>query len=157
SVSHEHRAERRMALKHQEVPGHERSQSGSAYGQQKRGDCRPHASGNHVTLNLKRAHPPGAIYRKTGTLLEALLDAGIAASVGSKGYAFDNELAETVIGLYKAEVINHRGPWHGLADVERGTMEWVHWFNTERSYENLGYKSPAEYEMTYHQGSQAAA
>jgi len=88
---------------------------------------------------------------------EALLDAGIAASVGSKGDAFDNALAETINGLYKAEVINHLGPWHGLADVERATMEWVHWFNTERSYENLGYKSPAEYEMTYHQGSQAAA
>lgn len=71
--------------------------------------------------------------------------------------AFDNALAETINGFYKTEVINHLGPWHGLADVERATMEWVHWFNTERSYENLGYKSPAEYEMTYHQGSQAAA
>src|SRR5690625_7126223 len=85
---------------------------------------------------------------------EALLDAGIAASVGSKGDAFDNALAETINGLYKTEVINHLGPWRGLADVERATMEWVHWFNTERSYENLGYKSPAEYEMAYHQRSE---
>jgi transposase InsO family protein len=88
---------------------------------------------------------------------QALLEAGVAASVGSKGDAYDNALAETINGLYKAEVINHLGPWRSLADVERATMEWVHWFNTERSYEKLGYISPAQFEMAYYQTSQAAA
>ena len=61
-----------------------------------------------------------------------------------------NALAESVIGLYKAEVIHRGGPWHGFDDVEYATLEWVAWFNTQRLLEPLGYLPPAEYEEQYH-------
>ena len=83
-----------------------------------------------------------------------LLDAGIAASVGSRGDSYDNALAETIIGLYKAEVIDRRGPWRGLADVELATMEWVWWFNHRRLLEPLGYVPPVEFEARYYQQQQ---
>ena len=71
------------------------------------------------------------------------------------GDAYDNALAETVIGLYKTEVIHRRGPWRGFEDVKYATLEWVAWFNTRRLLGPLGYVSPAEYEeMLY--GSQRA-
>lgn len=69
---------------------------------------------------------------------DRLLDAGIVASVGSRGDAYDNALAETINGLYKAEVIHHLGPWKGLEDVEYATLEWVAWYNTQRLMEPLG-------------------
>lgn len=81
---------------------------------------------------------------------ERLEEAGIAASVGSKGDSYDNALAETVNGLYKAEVIHHRGPWRNRASVEWATLEWVHWYNTDRLYGPLGYISPAEAEENYY-------
>ena len=80
---------------------------------------------------------------------ERLADAGIEASVGSRGDSYDNALAETVIGLYKAEVIFHAGPWRGLEQVELATLDWVHWFNTERLLAPLGYVPPAEFEEQY--------
>lgn len=89
---------------------------------------------------------------------ERLASAGIAASVGSKGDSYDNALAETIIGLYKAEVIHHLGPWTSVSAVELATLEWVHWFNHHRLLEPLGYIPPAEYEQAYHrQQGQAAA
>lgn len=63
---------------------------------------------------------------------DRLLAAGIASSVGSRGDAYDNALAETINGLYKAEVIHHQGPWKGLDDVEYATLEWVAWYNSQR-------------------------
>jgi transposase InsO family protein len=81
---------------------------------------------------------------------ERLADAGIAPSVGSRGDSYDNALAESVIGLYKAEVIHRDGPWRGFGDVEYATLEWVAWFNTQRLLEPLGYLPPAEYEAQYH-------
>ena len=66
--------------------------------------------------------------------------------VGSRGDAYDNALAESVIGLFKTEVIHHGGPWRRLDDVEYATLEWVAWFNTCRLMEPLGYVPPAEYE-----------
>jgi transposase InsO family protein len=81
---------------------------------------------------------------------ERLADAGIAPSVGSRGDSYDNALAESVIGLYKAEVIHRDGPWRGFDDVEYATLEWVAWFNTQRLLEPLGYLPPAEYEARYH-------
>jgi len=81
---------------------------------------------------------------------ERLADAGIAPSVGSRGDSYDNALAESVIGLYKAEVIHRDGPWRGFDDVESATLEWVAWFNTQRLLEPLGYLPPAEYEAKYH-------
>ena len=81
---------------------------------------------------------------------ERLAEAGIEGSVGSRGDSYDNALAETLIGLYKTEVIHHSGPWRGLDDVEYATLEWVAWFNTERLLEPIGYLPPAEYEEQFH-------
>jgi transposase InsO family protein len=82
---------------------------------------------------------------------ERLAEAGAAPSVGSVGDAYDNALAESVIGLYKTEVIRRRGPWRSFDDVEFATLEWVAWFNTQRLLEPLGYVPPAEFEATYHE------
>jgi putative transposase len=76
---------------------------------------------------------------------DRLADAGIAPSVGSRGDAYDNALAESVIGLFKMEVIRRRGPWRHLEAVEFATLEWVDWFNHRRLLEPLGYVPPAEY------------
>jgi putative transposase len=81
---------------------------------------------------------------------DRLEEAGIEPSVGSRGDAYDNALAETINGLYKAEVIYHLGPWKGLEDVEYATLEWVAWYNSQRLMEPLGYLPPAEYEEQYH-------
>jgi transposase InsO family protein len=80
---------------------------------------------------------------------ERLLEAGIEPSVGSRGDSYDNALAETVIGLFKTEVIRQRGPWRGFDDVEFATLEWVWWFNHQRLLEPLGYLPPAEFEAQY--------
>jgi transposase InsO family protein len=81
---------------------------------------------------------------------ERLAEAGIEPSVGSKGDSYDNALAESVIGLFKTEVIRRDGPWRGLEDVEYATLEWVAWFNTQRLLEPLGYLPPAEYEEAFY-------
>ena len=81
---------------------------------------------------------------------DRVLEAGAAPSVGSVGDAYDNALAESVIGLYKTEVIRRRGPWRRFEDVEYATLEWVAWFNTQRLLEPLGYVPPAEFEEQYH-------
>jgi len=81
---------------------------------------------------------------------ERLAEAGIEPSVGSRGDSYDNALAESVIGLFKTEVIRRDGPWRGLDDVEYATLEWVAWFNTQRLLEPLGYLPPAEYEEQFH-------
>lgn len=90
---------------------------------------------------------------------ERLSEAGIEPSVGSRGDSYDNALAETVIGLYKTEVIYHDGPWRGLEHVEYATLEWVAWFNAQRLLEPLGYVPPMEYEEHFHrtQAAQPAA
>ena len=80
---------------------------------------------------------------------ERLAEAGGATSVGSRGDSYDNALAETIIGLYKTELIRRRGPWKGIDDVEYGTLEWVDWFNYRRLLEPIGYVPPAEFEATY--------
>lgn len=77
---------------------------------------------------------------------ERLAEAGIAPSVGSLGDSFDNALAETVIGLFKTEVIRRRGPWRSLEAVEFATLEWVHWFNHRRLLGPIGHVPPAEAE-----------
>lgn len=88
---------------------------------------------------------------------ERLAEAGIEPSVGSRGDSYDNALAESVIGLFKTELIRQTGPWRGLDDVEYATLEWVAWFNTQRLLEPLGYLPPAEYEEQYHRASAAQA
>jgi putative transposase len=86
-----------------------------------------------------------------------LADAGITPSVGSKGDSYDNALAETVNGLYKAELIRRRGPWRSVAEVERATAEWVAWWNNGRLHGACGRMTPAEYEAAWHQRQAAAA
>ena len=82
---------------------------------------------------------------------ERLAEAGAQPPVGSVGDSYDNALAESIIGLYKTEVIHHRGPWRGLDDVEYATLEWVDWFNNSRLLEPIGNIPPAELEAQYHQ------
>jgi transposase InsO family protein len=81
---------------------------------------------------------------------ERLAEAGIEPSVGSKGDSYDNALAETINGLYKAELIHRRGPWKTRESVELATLEWVSWFNHHRLMEPLGYIPPAEAEANYY-------
>lgn len=82
---------------------------------------------------------------------DRLADAGIEPSVGSRGDSYDNALAESVIGLFKTEVIQRRGPWRTVETVEFATLEWVDWFNTRRLLEPIGYVPPAEYEVRYYE------
>jgi putative transposase len=81
---------------------------------------------------------------------ERLEEAGIETSVGSRGDSYDNALAESVIGLYKTEVIRHEGPWKNLDGVEYGTLEWVDWFNHTRLLEPIGDIPPSEFEQEYY-------
>jgi transposase InsO family protein len=81
---------------------------------------------------------------------ERLAEAGIEPSVGSVGDSYDNALAETINGLYKAEVIHRRGPWRAFEAVEFATLEWVDWFNNRRLLEPIGNIPPAEAEERYY-------
>ena len=81
---------------------------------------------------------------------DRVLAAGVALSVGSVGDAYDNALAESVIGRYTTEVIRRRGPWRGFEDVEYATLEWVAWCNTQRLLAPVGSVLPAEFEEQYH-------
>ena len=81
---------------------------------------------------------------------ERLTEAGLVPSVGSVGDSFDNALAETINGLYKAEVIWRRGPWRSAQAVEFATLEWVDWFNNRRLLEPIGHVPPAEAEAAYY-------
>ena len=81
---------------------------------------------------------------------ERLAEAGIEPSVGSVGDSYDNALAETINGLYKAEVIHRRGPWRSFEAVEYATLEWVDWFNHRRLLEPIGNIPPAEAEDQFY-------
>jgi transposase InsO family protein len=81
---------------------------------------------------------------------ERLAEAGIEPSVGSRGDSYDNALAETINGLYKAELIHRRAPWKSTESVELATLEWVSWFNHHRLLEGIGYIPPAEAEENYY-------
>jgi transposase InsO family protein len=81
---------------------------------------------------------------------ERLAEAGVEPSVGSKGDSYDNALAETINGLYKAELIHRRAPWKTLEAVELATLEWVSWFNHDRLLAPIGYIPPAEAEANYY-------
>ena len=81
---------------------------------------------------------------------ERLADAGVVASVGSRGDSYDNALAESFNGLYKTEVIRRHGPWRGLDDVEYATLEYVDWFNQRRLHGEIGMIPPAEFEAIYY-------
>ena len=81
---------------------------------------------------------------------ERLAANDIVASVGSRGDSFDNALAETIIGLYKTELVRNKRPWRGLDDLELATLEWVDWFNHRRLFHELGRIPPAEYETNHY-------
>ena len=88
---------------------------------------------------------------------ERLSEAGVAPSVGRRGDSYDNALAESVIGLYKTEVIERAGPWRGVEAVELATLEWVDWFNHRRLMAPIGYVPPVECEERYHRRLTAPA
>ena len=81
---------------------------------------------------------------------ERLAEAGMEPSADSRGDSYDNALAETVIRLFKTEVIRRRGPWRSLEDVELATVEWVWWFNYHRLLGPIGHVPPAEFEEAYY-------
>ena len=88
---------------------------------------------------------------------ERLAEAGIEPSVGSRGDSYDNALAESINGLYKAELIHRRAPWKTPEAVELATLEWVSWFNHHRLLEPIGYIPPAEAEANYHRSFRSQA
>jgi putative transposase len=88
---------------------------------------------------------------------ERLATAGVERSVGSVGDSYDNALAESIIGLFKTEVIWHRGPWRSIDAVEYAALEWVDWFNNRRLLEPIGYVPPAEYEQAWYEAQQSQA
>jgi transposase InsO family protein len=88
---------------------------------------------------------------------ERLAEVGIEPSVGSVGDSYDNALAESVIGLYKTELIRRRGPWRSLEAVEFATLEWIDWFNNRRLLEPIGNVPPAEIEEVYYRSQKAQA
>jgi putative transposase len=87
---------------------------------------------------------------------ERLDEAGVAASVGSRGDSYDNALAETVNGLYKAELIRRQGPWRTADQVELATAAWVEWWNQRRLHSACGYLPPVESEAMYYREQGAA-
>ena len=81
---------------------------------------------------------------------ERLAEERAVTSVGSRGDIYDNALAESVIGLYKSELIFNRGPWRTVEDVELATLGWVHWWNTSRLHSAIGNVPPAEFEAAHY-------
>jgi putative transposase len=81
---------------------------------------------------------------------ERLADAGAVRSVGSRGDSYDNALAESVVGLFKTELIRMKGPWRTLEQVELATAQWVDWYNQRRLHNSIGNLPPAEYEAAYY-------
>jgi hypothetical protein len=96
---------------------------------------------------LRRPLEPGQYLSIRYT--ERLAEAGAVTSVGSRGDSYDNALAETIIGLYKTELVRRRGPWKGIDDLEYATLEWVDWFNHRRLLEPIGHVPPAEFEAAF--------
>jgi transposase InsO family protein len=88
---------------------------------------------------------------------ERLVEAGIDPSVGSVGDSYDNALMESLIGLFKAELIHQRGPWRSLVAVEIATLEWVSWYNNTRLLGPIGHVPPAEFEESYHRNQPSLA
>ena len=121
------------------------------------------ASGS-LRTDLARDHTGGLVHHSDRgsqylsiRYTERLAEAGIEPSVRSVGDAYDNALAETVIGLDKTEVIHKRGPWRNLDSVEFATLEWVDWFNNRRLLKPIGDIPPVEFEQVYYQNQEAQA
>ena len=103
----------------------------------------------------RRAPPKGGAISRALAPIPSSSARGIAPSVGSRGDAYD-ALAESVIGLFKTEVIRRLGPWRHLEAVEFATLTWVDWFNTQRLLEPIGYVPPAEFEARYYEQAAVA-
>lgn len=88
---------------------------------------------------------------------DRLAENGIAPSVGNAGDSYDNAMAESIIGLYKTEVIRPNGPWRSIDAVEIATLDWVDWYNTRRLMEPLGYRTPDEVESEYYEAVESRA
>jgi len=88
---------------------------------------------------------------------ERLADAGAVRSVGSRGDSYDNALAESVVGLFKTELIRMKGPWRTLEQVELAAAEWIDWYNNRRLHSSIGDLPPAEYEAAYYAERKASA
>jgi transposase InsO family protein len=95
-------------------------------------------------------HSDGGVQYVSIKYTERLADAGVEPSVGSVGDSYDNALAESVIGLFKTEVIHRHGPWRSFEAVEFAALEWVDWFNTRRLIEPIGNMPQAEAENRYY-------
>ena len=87
---------------------------------------------------------------------ERLAATGVVNSVGSRGDSYDNAMAESIIGLYKTELVRNKGPWRGLDDLELATLEWVDWFNHRRLFEDHGRIPPAEFEAMFYRHTVSA-
>ena len=87
---------------------------------------------------------------------DRLAEVGVVASVGSRGDSYDNAMAESFNGLYKTELIYHRGPWKGLEDIEWATLTYIDWFNNRRLHGEIGMLPPAEFEATYYRQDDTA-
>ena len=103
----------------------------------------------------------GLVHRDAGSrytsirYTDRLVEAGLQASIGTVGDSYDNALAETVNGLYKAELVSWDGPWRGADDLELATLGWVDWFNHTRIHSSLNYATPAEVEAEYYRHNHA--
>jgi putative transposase len=107
------------------------------------------ARAGHSIQGLVHHSDAGSQYTSI-SYTERLAEAGVKPSIGSVGDSYDNAMAESIIGLFKTEVIRRRGPWRNLDDVEIATLEWVDWFNNRRLFEALGNIPPAEAEATHY-------
>ena len=114
-----------------------------------------YARGHNALTGLVHHSDQGVQYLSM-RYTDRLAGAGIAPSVGSQGDAYDNALAESVIGLYKTEVIRRRGPWRSVEAVEFATLDWVDWFNMRRLLGPIGDVPPAEFEAQYYQQAAVA-
>ena len=85
---------------------------------------------------------------------DRLAAAGALASIGSVGDSYDNAMAESIIGLFKTELVRWEGPWRGLGDLELAVLGWVDWYNHTRLYEALEYRTPAAVEAEYYRSIQ---
>jgi putative transposase len=104
---------------------------------------------NHLRLEVLRRPFDSAQYLSI-RYTQRLAVEGAVASVGSRGDSYDNAMAESIIGLYKSELITMRGPWRSVEDVELATLSWVHWWNTSRLHSAIGDLPPVEFEAAHY-------
>ena len=110
----------------------------------------------HESLDGLVHHSDRGVQYLSIVYTERMAAEGAVTSVGSRGDSYDNAMAESVIGLYKSELIFNRGPWRTVEDVELATLAWVHWWNTTRLHSAIGNMPPAEFEAAHYAQQQPA-